>query len=78
MIISHDHLDYPSIVKLQAHVGHFSVALGVGAHLIRWGVAEDKITELDWWESAAFKALTFTAAPARHGSSRVGPAGTPK
>ena len=42
VIISHDHLDYPSIVKLQAHVGHFFVALGVGAHLMHWGVAEDK------------------------------------
>ena len=47
VIISHDHydhLDYPSIVKLQPHVGHFFVPLGVGAHLMRWGVAEDKST----------------------------------
>ena len=74
VLISHDHydhLDYSSIVKLQPHVGHFFVPLGVGAHLIRWGVAEDKITELDWWESAAFKDLTFTAAPARHFSGRA-------
>ncbi len=73
VIISHDHydhLDYPSIVKLKPHVGHFFVPLGVGAHLMRWGIAEDKITELDWWESAAFKDLTFTAAPARHFSGR--------
>ena len=29
----------------------FIVPLGVGAHLERWGVAPDRITELDWGES---------------------------
>ena len=73
VILSHDHydhLDYPSIIKLKSHIGHFFVPLGVGAHLMHWGVAEDKITELDWWQSIEFKDLTFTAAPARHFSGR--------
>ena len=74
VIISHDHydhLDYPSIIKLDPHVKHFFVPLGVGSHLKHWGVDADRITELDWWESADFEDLTFTAAPARHFSGRA-------
>ncbi len=73
VIISHDHydhLDYGSIQKLNPHVGHFYVPLGVGAHLERWGVDRAKITELDWWESASADGLTFTATPQRHFSGR--------
>ena len=73
VIISHDHydhLDYSSIVRLKEEVQHFFVPLGVGAHLVHWGVAEEKITELDWWESATLDHLSFTATPARHFSGR--------
>ncbi len=73
VIISHDHydhLDYGSIKQLKDKVGHFYVPLGVGAHLIRWGVSENKITELDWWEKASFKDLTFVATPSQHFSGR--------
>lgn len=52
VFISHDHydhLDYQSIVKLKSKVAHFFVPLGVSAHLIRWGVLKEKITELNWW-----------------------------
>lgn len=50
VLISHDHydhLDYGSIQKLADKTGHFYVALGVGAHLERWGIPAEKITELD-------------------------------
>lgn len=73
VVISHDHydhLDYPSIQKLDAQVGHFYVPLGVGAHLERWGVDSAKITELGWWQSAQAEGITFTATPARHFSGR--------
>lgn len=73
VIISHDHydhLDYPSIVHLNKEVGHFFVPLGVGSHLVHWGVAPEKITELDWWESATLDHLSFTGTPARHFSGR--------
>ena len=73
VIISHDHydhLDYGSIQKLDAQVGHFYVPLGVGAHLERWGITSTKITELDWWQSAEADGITFTATPARHFSGR--------
>lgn len=73
VIISHDHydhLDYKSILKLKDKVQHFFTALGVGAHLKRWGVDSTKITELDWWESVNYDHLQFVAAPARHFSGR--------
>jgi L-ascorbate metabolism protein UlaG (beta-lactamase superfamily) len=72
-IISHDHydhLDYQSIKALKDRVGHFYTALGVGAHLQRWGVDASKITEMDWWENAMHDGLEFVAAPARHFSGR--------
>ncbi|WP_299826034.1 MBL fold metallo-hydrolase [uncultured Pontibacter sp.] len=73
LVISHDHydhLDHETIVALKDKVKHFYVPLGVGAHLEEWGIPEAKITELDWWEDAAFDELTLTATPARHFSGR--------
>lgn len=73
VIISHDHydhLDYRSIRKLKKHVRHFYVPLGVGSHLRRWGVPAERITELDWWESASFDGIELTATPAQHFSGR--------
>ncbi len=73
VLISHDHydhLDYESIKKLKHKVSKFYVPLGVGAHLIEWGIAEQNIVELDWWEEAEFNNLTFTCTPAQHFSGR--------
>ncbi len=73
VIISHDHydhLDYFSITRIHTHVAHFYTPLAVGEHLKRWGVPAEKITELDWWESAELEGVKLTAAPARHFSGR--------
>lgn len=73
VLISHDHydhLDYKAITELNGKVGHFYVPLGVKAHLQRWGVADNKITEIDWYEQAQLGAITFTMLPARHFSGR--------
>ncbi|MFC5269158.1 MBL fold metallo-hydrolase [Adhaeribacter terreus] len=73
LVISHDHydhLDHQTITALKDRVKHFYVPLGVGAHLENWGIAEDKITELDWWEATSFENLKLTATPARHFSGR--------
>lgn len=73
VLISHDHydhLDLGTIKKLSEKTDHFFVALGVGAHLERWGVPADKITEMDWWEEATFNGLTFASTPSRHFSGR--------
>lgn len=73
VLISHDHydhLDWRAIRELAPRVGHFYVPLGVRAHLLRWGVADEKITELDWEEKAQLGDIDITLVPARHFSGR--------
>jgi L-ascorbate metabolism protein UlaG (beta-lactamase superfamily) len=78
IVASHDHYDHldRGVVRALARSAtqaraRFLVPLGVGAHLERWGVAPERITELDWSESATVGPLTFTATPARHFSGRT-------
>ncbi|SDO17923.1 MBL fold metallo-hydrolase [Alkalicoccus daliensis] len=66
----YDHLDYPSIQKLHSKVRRFLVPLGVGAHLKRWGVEAEKITELNWWEETKEEGILFALTPSRHFSGR--------
>jgi L-ascorbate metabolism protein UlaG (beta-lactamase superfamily) len=74
VIISHDHydhLDLPTIRDLVAgQDAPFFVPTGVGAHLRRWGVPEDRIVELDWDGSAVVGNITLTCTEARHFSGR--------
>ena len=77
IVASHDHYDHldREVVRALARDpaqsrARFVVPLGVGAHLEKWGVAADRIVELDWSESAAVGPLTLTATPARHFSGR--------
>lgn len=73
VIISHDHydhLDYTSIDQLREKVDHFFVPLGVGNHLRRWKINEERITELDWWQEEAYKNLKIVLTPSRHMSGR--------
>jgi L-ascorbate metabolism protein UlaG (beta-lactamase superfamily) len=66
----YDHLDYKTVKSLAPKARQVCTSLGVGAHLESWGVAAEKIMELDWWESWEWGGLTLTAAPARHFSGR--------
>ncbi|MFL5353602.1 MBL fold metallo-hydrolase [Archangium sp.] len=75
VIISHDHydhLDYPTLLELARTDVPFYTSLGVGAHLEAWGIPPERITELDWWESATLPRgeLRLTAAPSQHFSGR--------
>lgn len=75
VVISHDHydhLDYPTIRQLVTLDVPFVTSLGVGAHLEAWGIAPERISELDWWESyeLAGSDVTVTAAPSQHFSGR--------
>jgi len=76
VVISHDHydhLDYPTICALAKNSQvPFVTSLGVGAHLQAWGVAPERITELDWWETHRVPGtgLSITAAPSQHFSGR--------
>ena len=74
LILSHDHydhLDYETITKLIPKATHVYTALGVGAHLERWGVSTSNITEFDWHDTVTVSPdITLTATPARHFSGR--------
>jgi len=73
VLISHDHydhLDYGSIKKLKSKVKKFYTPFGVGVHLQRWGIAEERIVELDWWQESSFDELRFICTPAQHFSGR--------
>ena len=73
VVISHDHydhLDMPTVKALVDRGVPWIVPLGVGAHLASWGVPDEAITELDWWEDVTVAGITITATPARHFSGR--------
>lgn len=74
IVISHDHydhLDYRTVRSLlRTQNAPFVVPLGVGAHLERWQVPEERIIELDWEESTTVAGVQLIATPARHFSGR--------
>jgi L-ascorbate metabolism protein UlaG (beta-lactamase superfamily) len=71
VLISHDHYDHlDRATVLQLRDVPFVTSLGVGAHLESWGIAPERIIELDWWESVELGPLTITAAPSQHFSGR--------
>jgi len=80
VLITHDHYDhlhYESIVQLAGSVKYFCTSLGVASHLEHWGVAPEKITEFDWWQTKTIlPGIELTAAPARHFSGRTFKRGT--
>jgi len=74
VVISHDHydhLDMESIKLLHPQVKQFITPLGVGVHLIKWGVPSEKIIEKDWWQEVTVEnKVRLVATPARHFSGR--------
>ena len=73
IVISHDHydhLDEKTIQFFREKSTRFLVPKGVGSHLREWGIAESRITELGWNESAVDHEVIFRAVPAQHFSGR--------
>ena len=74
VVISHDHydhLDLPTVRELlRTQTAPFVVPLGIGQHLRKWQVPEDRIVELDWDASHTVGGLTLTCTEARHFSGR--------
>ncbi len=72
VVISHDHYDHldRDTVKRLARDHHptFFVPLGIKAWLAKVGV--DEVVELDWWQTAKLRGLTFVCTPAQHSSGR--------
>lgn len=73
VLITHDHydhLDMGSIQALQSRVDTWYVPLGVGRHLIKWGIPSEQITEFDWWQEQQYKEVKLAFTPSRHFSGR--------
>ena len=74
IVISHDHYDHLDMATVRqltrSQSAPFVVPLGVGSHLRRWGVPEERIVELDWDGRADVSGLTITLTEARHFSGR--------
>lgn len=74
LLITHDHydhLEYETIRTIAGRTRRAICPLGVGAHLERWGMAPERITELDWWESVRIGETEFTLTPSQHFSGRT-------
>ena len=74
VVISHDHydhLDLPTVRALLAtQTAPFVVPLGIGEHLRKWHVPEERIVELDWDDTHTVGGLNLTCTEARHFSGR--------
>jgi len=74
IILSHDHydhLDFHTIMSIKDRVSHYYVPLGLGSHLKHWGVEEEKIHELDWWQEISFDGIQLACTPSQHFSGRA-------
>ncbi|NVK23976.1 MAG: MBL fold metallo-hydrolase [Gammaproteobacteria bacterium] len=73
VIISHDHYDHldgAAIEQLNDKVELFITPLKVGDYLRDWGVEDDKIVELNWWQHVQLGTIKVTATPSQHFSGR--------
>ncbi|MGL1863169.1 MAG: MBL fold metallo-hydrolase [Pseudodesulfovibrio sp.] len=73
IVISHDHYDHLDMKTVQYFSDkqtQFIVPIGIGSYLRGWGIPADRITELDWWQTAQRKNIEFVCTPARHFSGR--------
>ncbi len=73
VVFSHDHydhLDYPTIMSIKDKVSAYYVPLGLGSHLQHWGIEEENIHELDWWQETNFEGITLACTPSQHFSGR--------
>jgi len=66
----YDHIDLDSLKRLLPKTSQYFVALGVGRHLIHWGVKPEQITEFDWWDLLDYEGIRITFTPSRHFSGR--------
>ncbi|MBP9889590.1 MAG: MBL fold metallo-hydrolase [Leptospiraceae bacterium] len=75
IVISHDHYDHLDMETIQffkTKKTKFITPLGVTSHMKEWGVEEERLTELDWWDSIHTENLEFILTPAQHFSGRKG------
>ncbi|MBT8327462.1 MAG: MBL fold metallo-hydrolase [Bacteroidia bacterium] len=68
----YDHIDLSSFEKLKPKVSKYVTTLGTARHYEDWGVAEEDIFELDWWDSIKIEGLKIHCTPSRHFAGRGG------
>ena len=74
VVITHDHYDhtdYKTLKSLENITDKFIVPLGIDKDLIKFGINENKITNMAWWEEVKINGLTIASTPAIHYSGRV-------
>ena len=74
VLITHDHydhLEYATIRHFRNKETFFIVPLGVGAHLVKWGVAPEKIRELGYGDEFSKDGVSITAERSVHFSGRT-------
>ncbi len=73
VVISHDHYDHLDKASIQAlvdKVDRFLVPLKIGHYLRKWGVTEEKLVEMNWWQAYEHNGVTYTLTPTQHFSGR--------
>ena len=73
LFISHDHydhLDYNTIKAIDSKVSNYIVPLGIDVILKGWGIDENKLHPLYWWESIELEGISYTVTPAEHYTGR--------
>jgi N-acyl-phosphatidylethanolamine-hydrolysing phospholipase D len=74
VLISHnhyDHLDHKTVKQI-GNSSTWLVPLGLKQWLLKRDISEDKIIELDWWQSYAYTdQVSITATPSQHWSKRT-------
>lgn len=70
VLLSHNHYDHMDIATLQWLHNKFGMMIYTGLGNSFYLPEEFHVTELDWWESIAFRGLKITYTPAQHGSGR--------
>ncbi|MBO5762734.1 MAG: MBL fold metallo-hydrolase, partial [Lentisphaeria bacterium] len=71
VLLTHDHYDHLEYDTIRFFVcktkTRFVVPLGVGTRLRGWGIAPERIVELNWYDSTVlYDTLTVTMTPGRH------------
>ncbi len=76
VVISHNHYDHLDTASVQAlgNTPRYFVPLGVKVWMVAKGIAPERVTELDWWESHTVTVrgvqVEVTATPTQHFSGR--------
>lgn len=73
VVVSHDHydhMDHRTLIALKDQAAKFIVPLGAGAHLEYWGIAPEKIVEVDWGDEVPVRDVTIVSTEVRHATGR--------